>query len=194
MVGDFVRLKILESALRQIGAHQAWFIPRLLPDSPVEATSDGGLEMEDGQLFLKLRTLAIVQARNGKELHGFGGLYRLVPVSPGFPPPLDADTEHGHPALPRSPEGFAFRSALGSGWEIELSLHHFDGRYYPRIQEPLTGPSGVDIHVLEVLEGVACWRTFPSRPRCFKKGSRKEIVAQTAEEIRKSGGDRPLRG
>lgn len=184
-VGDLVRLRILESTLCKVGVDQTWFIPRPLPGPPMEATPVTRLELEDAQLFFKLRSLAISETGIGKELRAFGGLYRLVPHGPGLPPPLDADTDHGHPALPRSPEGLAFRSVLGSGWEIELSLHHFDGRYYPQIQELLTGPSGVNAHVLEVLEGVACWETPQSRPTYNKRGPRKEIVAQMIGTLRK---------
>lgn len=188
VVGDLVRLRIPESQLHHIGADQKWFIPRPLPDSSAEVDLVKDSEIGDGQLFFKLRDLAIVETSNGKELRGFGGLYRLIPVGLGFLPPLDANTEHRHPVLPSPPEGFAFQSVLGGEWEIELSLHALDGRYYPRLQDLLTGPSGVDAYILEVLEGVVCWQTPPLRPRHYKKGSREEIVAQTVRGSRKFAG------
>lgn len=194
VLGNLVRLKIQETTLHRIGANQVWFIPRPLSDESLESTPVKDLEIEDGQLFLKLRSLAIVETNNGKELHGFGGLYRLVPTDPGFTHPLGIDPDHRNPVQPHSPEGFAFQSTLGSGWEIELSLHHLDGRYYPRLQETLTGPSGVDAHALEVLEGVACWKTPPSRPKYHKKGSREDIVAQVVRRLRKVAGGNSLRG
>ena len=162
------------------------FIPRSFPEPPTEETLGGGSEMEDGQLFFKLRSLAIVEGINGRGLHGFGGLYRLVPVGHTLLPPLAVDSDHRHVALPCPPEGFNFQSALQGGWEIELSLHHIDGRYYPRMQELLLEPSGVDAHVLEVLEGIVCWRALPLRPLYFKKGSRKGIIARMVGELRKS--------
>lgn len=183
--GDLIRLKIPESILPKLGVDQIRSISHPLTKPPVEATSAGGSEKEDRQLFFKLRSLATVMGISGKELHGFGGLYRLAPVFPGLRPPLVDDTEQRHPTLPRPPEGFTFQPVLCSGWEIELSLHHVDGRYYPQIQELLPGPSGVDAHVLEVLEGVVCWRALPLRPIYFKRGSREGIVAQMVRGLRK---------
>jgi hypothetical protein len=180
-VEDLVRLKVSENTLCRTGVDQTWFIPRPISDQFVEATPKEHSEVEDGQLFFKIRSLAIV----GKELRAFGGLYRLVPLGPEPLPPLVADTIHGHPVLPRSPDGLTFQSALGAGWEIELSLHHLDGRYYPRVQDLPKGPSGVDARVLEALEGLVCWRTPPSTPRYNRKGSRDEVVAQAIKTRRK---------
>ena len=185
MVGDLIRLKVPESRLPGLGVGQTQFAPQPVSEPPVEATPAGGPETEDGQLFFKLRCLATVAGTNGKELHGFGGLYRLVPVGSGPLPPSTADIGDGEPVLPHPPEGLAFHPILQGGWEIELSLHHIDGRYYPQLQELLPEPSGVDAHILEVLEGVACWRTPQLRPIHFKKGAREEIIAQIIGELRK---------
>jgi len=175
MLGDLIRLKIPESKLGKLGADRILFIPGPLPEPSAEATPAGGSEMEDAQLFFKLRSLAIIDGRNGRALHGFGGLYRLVPVGPGLLPPLTGD---GRPVLPCPPEGLTFQPVLQDGWEIELSLHYIDGRYYPRIQEFLPESSGVDAYVLEVLEGLLCWKAPPSRPIYFKKGSREEVITR----------------
>lgn len=184
-LGDLIRLRIRESGLPGLGVGQTWFAPRTLPESSMEATPFGDSGTEEGQLFFKLRSLKIVAGINGKELHGFGGLYRLVPIDPGLLPPFTADQEHKQLVLPCPPEGFAFQPMLRSGWEIELSLHHIDGRYYPRIQSLLPEPSGVDVHILEALEGIICWQTTPLRPLYFKKGSREEITARIISGSRK---------
>lgn len=184
-LGDLIRLRIRESGLPGLGVDQTWFAPRTLSESSMETTPFGGSETEEGQLFFKLRSLEIVAGINGKELHGFGGLYRLVPIDPGLSPPLTANPEHKQLVLPCPPEGFAFQPILRSGWEIELSLHHIDGRYYPRIQSLLPEPPGVNAHVLEALEGIVCWRTAPLRPLYFKKGSREEITTRMIGELRK---------
>ena len=178
--GDLIRLRIPESKLRKLGADQIWFIPGAFSEQPAEANPVSGSEVEDGQLFFKLRSLAIVEGRDGKALHGFGGLYRLVPASPGLLPPLAEDR---HPLLPPPPEGFIFQPVLRNGWEVELSMHYIDGRYYPRIQEFLPESSGADAYVLEVLEGLLCWRNIPSRPLYFKKTSREEVVARAIAEV-----------
>ena len=185
VLGDLIRLKIPESMLPKLGVNQVRSPSHPFSEPPAEATSAGDSETEDRQLFLKLRSLETVVGIDGKELHGFGGLYHLLPATPGPLPPLVDDTGLRQSGLPRPPEGFTFQPVLCSGWEIELSLHHLDGRYYPRIQELLPDPSGVDAHVLEVLEGVVCWRALPLRPRYFKRGSRNEVVARIVGESRK---------
>lgn len=185
VVGDLVRLRVQESKLHQTSESHKWFVPRQLPESSAAAASVEHSEAEEGQLFFKLRTLLVFKTEIGKELRAFGGLYRLVSFVPGLLPPLDTAADSEQPVLPRPPEGFAFQPALAGGWEIELSLHYIDGRYYPRIQETLTEPSGVDAHTLEALEGVVCWRVPPSRPRHSKKGSRKELIAQTMRRLQK---------
>ena len=186
VLGDLLRLKTPESRLQGLGVGHMQFARRPLPEPSTEATTVGGSETEDGQLFFKLRCLSASTGINGKELHGFGSLYRLVPVDFGPLPPSTTDKEHSQPMLPCPPEGFAFQPILHSGWEVELSLHHIDGRYYPRIQELLPEPSGVDAHIMEVLEGIVRWRTPPLRPIHFKKGSREEIITQMVRGLQNS--------
>ena len=184
VVGDLVRLRVQESKLRRTSEGHKWFVPRQLPEPSAAAASVEHSEAEERQLFFKLRTLLVFKTEIGQELRAFGGLYRLVSFVPGLLPPLDTAADSEQPVLPRPPEGFAFQSALAGGWEIELSLHYIDGRYYPRIQETLTEPSGVDAHTLEALEGVVCWRVPPLRPRHNNKGSRKELIAQTMRTLK----------
>jgi len=193
MLGDLIRLRVPESKLHKLDTDQIRIIPRSFHELPTEGTPADNPESEDGQLFFRLRSLAVIKGENGRGLHGFGGLYRLVPVGPGLLPPVAADADHRHTVLPRPPEGFTFQPILQSGWEIELSLHYIDGRYYPRIHELTTEASGVDAHVFEVLEGVVRWRAPPLRPLYFRKGSRKETIARVTGLEQKPNGDRSTR-